>query len=98
MSQFSIGEIAIVRGAYKKNNHIHEGKEVTILEGPRICSDTGRLEYRVNAEPMSWIYEASLIKKRPPRTSKDIEETRQHGPGQWDLMPWSPKEKENERV
>ena len=95
MIQFSIGEIAEYFSEPDDNGKYHGGWVD--------CQIIGKFEnfwlIDIPGDPTSnsdkhWAtLEKNLRKKRLPRTNRDIEETRQHGLGQWDLMPWSPKEK-----
>ena len=96
MSQFSIGEMAIIIAP----GHPFNGEEVEII-GPIgyqenafvKCSAAYPILFKDGCN--GWAAPKKLRKKRPPRTSNDIEETHKYGPGQWDLMPWNPKEKKN---
>ena len=100
MSKFSIGEKAKLIAI--KRSYL-TGLEVEIVNIGTTTMEGNYADYRIYIpghkspapDGMWTCNEWQLIKKRPPKTSSDIEETRKYGPGQWDLMPWSPKEKKN---
>ena len=102
MNQFSIGEIAIYQATKVAERYsailVYDGEEVEIIsELGNYDDDLIGSHYicRFKDGVKAYICPIDLHKKHPPKTSNDIEETRKYGPGQWDLMPWSPKEKEN---
>ena len=97
MDKFEINEVAILARAadpYFKNVI---GMEVTIVDIEHGHGAPYKTDFIDDEGDHIWAYEHNLRKKRPPTTNQDIEESKEHGTGDWDLMPFKPeilKEKE----